>query len=123
MYSEPHLSYMHEFLNLTCTHRFVDSDWCVIDDHLVALWYNTANRTNNDYELHWEKPSQFLLEPLQALNTHPLVLNPTNGRGVLSKFVYQNEVSGEEFEEYIEPLVSHLRWPLSHCYDDPSVDK
>mmetsp|Transcript_15560 Transcript_15560/g.17265 ORF Transcript_15560/g.17265 Transcript_15560/m.17265 type:complete len:89 (-) Transcript_15560:663-929(-) len=88
MYSESHLSYMHEFLDLTCTKHFVKSNWCVIDNHLVVLWYNTAKRTTNNYELYWEKPSQS--KPLQALNTHPFILNPqNNGRKVLSTFVYQ----------------------------------
>mmetsp|Transcript_10262 Transcript_10262/g.11451 ORF Transcript_10262/g.11451 Transcript_10262/m.11451 type:complete len:476 (-) Transcript_10262:328-1755(-) len=130
MYTEPHMSYMHEFLNITCTHRFMEpyNDWCLIDDHLVGLWYNTANLTH--YDLHWEKPAilKNAENPrLQSSNptNNPLVLNPTSSSDhkALSKFIYRNEVTEETFEEYIEPLVSHLRWPLSHCYDDPDVDQ
>jgi hypothetical protein len=33
----------------------------------------------------------------------------------LSKFVFQDESTDEEYYEYIEPLVSHLRFPLAKC--------
>jgi len=130
MYTEPHMSHMHQFLNLTCTHRFGKpfQDWCLIDDSLVALWYNSANKTH--YDLHWEKP-EILKQTntrgvplLRVLNKDPLVVYP-QGDDVdrtFSKFIYKNEVTGESYAEYIEPLVSHLRWPLAHCFDDPNVD-
>lgn len=34
---------------------------------------------------------------------------------IVSKFVFLDEVTGEEYVEYIEPLVSHLRFALSKC--------
>jgi hypothetical protein len=34
---------------------------------------------------------------------------------VLSKYVFLDETTGEEYYEYIEPLVSHLRFPLAKC--------
>eukprot|EP00541_Cyclophora_tenuis_P011403 CAMPEP_0116544936 /NCGR_PEP_ID=MMETSP0397-20121206/2387_1 /TAXON_ID=216820 /ORGANISM="Cyclophora tenuis, Strain ECT3854" /LENGTH=379 /DNA_ID=CAMNT_0004069189 /DNA_START=273 /DNA_END=1413 /DNA_ORIENTATION=- len=34
---------------------------------------------------------------------------------VVSKFLFMDEFTGERYEEYIEPLVSHLRFPLTHC--------
>jgi len=36
---------------------------------------------------------------------------------IFSKFTFLDEHTGEEYVEYIEPLVSHLRFPLCHCID------
>jgi len=33
----------------------------------------------------------------------------------MSKFVFYDEIKKQHFIEYIEPLVSHLRFPLSNC--------
>lgn len=36
---------------------------------------------------------------------------------ILSKFVFEDEVTEEIYVEYIEPLVAGLRHPLAHCHN------
>jgi len=51
--------------------------------------------------------------PLATPN-RPIVPGPEHEH-VVSKFVFDDESTGETYDEYIEPLISHLRFPLSHC--------
>jgi len=39
----------------------------------------------------------------------------TEHEHVLSKFTFLDEETGEQYVEYIEPLISHLRFPLANC--------
>lgn len=106
-----HSEYVHDFLNLTCTSRYHKpyDNWCVIDDEYHPLWYNTANRQK--FELSWVNPM-----PYDARIDPPKPVVPgKEHEHIVSKFVYLDETTGERYEEYIEPLVSHLRFPLSHC--------
>ena len=109
-----HSSFVHDFLNLTCTSRYEApySNWCVIDDDYHPLWYNTANR--DQFEISWMSPLPYdaIIGPPQ-----PVVPGPQH-ENVASKFVFLDEETGQEYVEYIEPLVSHLRFPLSQCIDN-----
>lgn len=49
----------------------------------------------------------FAPEDLESQNEVPMVF---------SRFDFMDEVTGRKYSEYIEPLVSHLRHPLSACY-------
>lgn len=48
---------------------------------------------------------------------HPIqpVVPGLQNEHVVSKFVFEDERTGEQYTEYIEPLVSHLRFPLCRC--------
>ena len=102
---------VHDFLNLTCTSRYVGefSNWCIIDDEYHPLWYNTANR--HEFQLLWESP----LPPKAELGPPAPVIPGPQHEHIVSKFVFLDETTNEYHVEYIEPLVSHLRFPLCKC--------
>lgn len=111
--------YMHDFLNLTCTSHYYPphEDWCIIDDEFQPLWYNTANRSG--FHVSWTRPV-----PISAKVDKPQPIRPTERDAhIVSRFVFQDETTGEEFVEWIEPLVSHLRFPLTHCMDPIPYDE
>ena len=107
--------FVHDFLNLTCTSRYHPpfENWCIIDDDWRPLWYNTANR--DTFELSWENP---LADEHTAQVDEPSAVIPgPEHEHIVSKFVFFDEEANEEYVEYIEPLVSHLRFPLAKCID------
>jgi len=110
-------AYMHDFLNATCTSRyeFPYSNWCVIDDEYRPMYYNTANR--NTFEIQWVPPQA---NPKMDYGVRlegdglPKPFTPELEH-IFSKFVFYDEVEKQYYTEYIEPLVSHLRFPLAVC--------
>mmetsp|Transcript_29004 Transcript_29004/g.41011 ORF Transcript_29004/g.41011 Transcript_29004/m.41011 type:complete len:391 (+) Transcript_29004:55-1227(+) len=103
--------FVHDFLNLTCTSRYAPPHdaWCIIDDDYRPLFYNTRNR--NNFELSWVPP----FDSDAAVEQPSAVVPGPEHEHVVSKFVFLDELTGEEYVEYIEPLVSHLRFPLCKC--------
>ena len=104
---------VHDFLNGTCTSRYLPphDSWCMIDDEYRPLWYNSGNR--DEFEFSWIPP--FSVDARVA-PPKPVIPNAENAH-IFSKFTFKDEETGEEYAEYIEPLVSHLRFPLTHCID------
>ena len=103
--------YIHDYLNLLCTSRLPVpfNNWCVIDDGLHPLWYNTANRKS--LEVTFERPVPVIV-PIPP----PKPVVPTaKDEHIVSKFVFLDEATGETYTEYVEPLVAHLRFPLFQC--------
>jgi len=105
--------YIHDFLTLTCSARYKapHDNWCIIHDEFQPLWYNTANR--DTFELRWTPPFPEETMELQG-QLLPVVPGPEHEH-IVSKFVFLDETTGEVYVEYIEPLVSHLRFPLAGC--------
>lgn len=112
--SPEQMVYMHDFLTLLCSARYAApyNNWCVIDDEYRPLWYNTANRTM--YDLHWINPVPEHI-PLTS-PPKPIVPGPEHDE-IVSKMIFRDDLTGEHYTEYIEPLVSHLRFPLCKCAD------
>lgn len=115
---EQQLDYVHDFLNLSCTSRYGETPllypgakWCVIDDGVQPLWYDTANR--KDWMFLFRVP-MLLKNASIPTNSHPVQPGPQHEH-IVSKFVFLDETTGEEYVEYIEPLVAALRHPLAHC--------
>ena len=111
--SPVHSRFAHDFLNATCTSRYLPpyDDWCIIDDEYRPLYYNSAKR--DTFHFSWEPP---IPKQHQKTNGPPKPYNPTpDMEHVFSKFIYLDEKTGEQYTEYIEPLVSHLRFPLCKC--------
>ena len=109
--------YIHDFLNLLCTSRLEapHDKWCVIDDDSVPMWYNTQNIDN--LEITFERPADI---PMDVVIPPPKPVTPGPEHShIVSKFVFYDEVKNEHYVEYIEPLVSHLRFPLSKCIAPP----
>ena len=110
----PQANLVHDFLNLTCTARYLPphDNWCMVYDNFQPMWYNTANR--NMFEVVWEDP---LPKSAKLAFTHQPVVPGRQHEHLVSKFTFFDETTGEEYVEYIEPLVSGLRWPLAHCIE------
>lgn len=64
--------------------------------------------------LHWIKPIPDDI-PLTA-PPQPVVPGPEHDE-IVSKMIFRDDLTGEVYTEYIEPLVSHLRFPLCKCAD------
>ena len=100
---------MHKFLVHKCSIRTSDG-WCYFEDATHFVWYNSENRDTFEIYVN-ERPDSISVLPQM---TNPRELSDPDGT-VLSKFVFFDEVANEEYTEYIEPLVSHLRFPLAGC--------
>lgn len=114
---------MRRFLEATCTrypdpsadHPHRDSPWCMMDD-----------AHNSGGGLYYDRDAGVLTVGVQALpdglrfeeEVRPLAPS-ADYEDAFSKFTYRDEVTGNTYDEYIEPLVSHLRHPLSQCTDHP----
>jgi hypothetical protein len=114
---EQQMDYIHDFLNLSCTSRYDEtpmlypgSKWCIIDDGVRPLWYDTGNR--KEFMFLFRVP--MLLKNASIPTNHPVQPGPQDEH-IVSKFVFLDETTGEEYVEYIEPLVAALRHPLAHC--------
>jgi len=119
-----HPALIHQLLNATCTSNFVApySHWCLIDDGMYKLWYNRENDgTFNKMVMTWERPPE-VPNSVLLLPAQPVVPGP-DMEDVVSKFVFLDETTGEEYVEYIEPLASHLRFPLCRCIDNMGPPK
>mmetsp|Transcript_30784 Transcript_30784/g.35111 ORF Transcript_30784/g.35111 Transcript_30784/m.35111 type:complete len:422 (-) Transcript_30784:29-1294(-) len=101
---------LRAYLELLCTRYFPPHDnWCIIDDGYAPLWFNIANKESLD--ITFEKPLPLivdatLIEPSIPYQQH---------EHILSKFTYVDEVTKETYNEYIEPLVGNLFFPLQKC--------
>ena len=85
------------FMKDTCS-ASTDTDWCLIDDSVHQVWYNTKNGQSVT-----QKPSSVtMVTPLKKMTP--------KDDSIWSYF----ELS-DGTREYIEPLVSHLRHPLARC--------
>ena len=117
-----HASLVHDLLELTCTSRMPPpyQNWCVMDDSFRPLWYNTANREG--FDLSWVRPPHI---PVDIEIPPPSPIVPTaKDEHIVSKFIFLDETTGHFHTEYIEPLVSHLRFPLCKCIQPyPNTDK
>lgn len=85
------------FMKDTCS-ASTNTDWCLIDDSVHRVWYNTKNG--------------------QVTSRKPASITTISQ---LEKMTPKDETIWSYFElsdgtrEYIEPLVSHLRHPLAQC--------
>jgi hypothetical protein len=110
-------NFSHDFLNLTCATRFPlpYHEWCRFDGFLEPLYYRTSERSRFDIS---PTPPEGLLEfeSEQYPRIRPEPILPTErDEHIVSKFIFRDTETGEELVEYIEPLISHLRFPLAGC--------
>lgn len=114
--------YVHDFLNLSCTTRFPSpyQHWCRFDDYSTTLYYNTSNR--DSIELSFTAPTGLdaFLKQIPVIHPKPVIPSEKDEH-VFSKFVFRDSETGEELVEYIEPLVSHLRFPLCGCWNSKKL--
>jgi len=106
---------VHDYLNLLCTSRMPApyDHWCVIDDELHPLWYNGGNRER--FDLTFERPSE-VPDDVPVPPPWPVRPGPQHDH-IVSRFIFLDEITGEYTIEYIEPLISHLRFPLAMCLE------
>lgn len=117
--SDEQSDFVHDFLNLSCTTRYVETAdypgdrWCKIDDGFQAFWYDTAHRDDKSMRMLFRKPMKLTdADELQQPEESPHMADYAH---ILSKFVFLDETKDETYEEYMEPLVAALRHPLAHC--------
>ena len=95
--------HVRDFMLATCNYQVEDADTCVTDDTTNPVAIRSSN-----FEVSSVDP---------VLDTTRLL--PTDigdqFQHVFSRFVYLDKTTNEEFVEYIEPLVSLLRHPLTCC--------
>ena len=85
------------FMKDTCS-ASTNTDWCLIDDSVHRVWYNTKNG-----QVSLQKPSSVTtISPLKKITP--------KDDSIWSYFELPDGT-----REYIEPLVSHLRHPLARC--------
>ena len=108
----------HDFMDMICMAR-LNGDyegWCYYHDHNHYLWYNSNNRGR--FEVHVDT-TPLVLEGTDPPATKPLFIDSDkNWEGIASKFTFQDETTGEQYVEYIEPLVGQLRFPLTECLEN-----
>jgi len=118
-------SYLHDFLTAMCTSYFPPpyDSWCLIDDSIGPLYYNLKSSREvpfNESMLSFDRPEQLppdLEVPAKAVEI------TSEYDHIFSQFVFLDEATGEEYVEYIEPLVSDLRFPLHGCLDKNAICK
>eukprot|EP00540_Astrosyne_radiata_P009728 CAMPEP_0116840616 /NCGR_PEP_ID=MMETSP0418-20121206/10461_1 /TAXON_ID=1158023 /ORGANISM="Astrosyne radiata, Strain 13vi08-1A" /LENGTH=766 /DNA_ID=CAMNT_0004470937 /DNA_START=167 /DNA_END=2464 /DNA_ORIENTATION=- len=107
---------LRKFLRLTCTLRSgegtSEGEWCGANDTLSTIWFDLS--VPNPSFMPRVAPPPNTRESFTVVDpVVPAMDNATDE--ILSKFYFEDEVTGETFVEYIEPLVSHLRHPLAKC--------
>jgi len=88
---------IHTFIKDTCS-ATTDTDWCLIDDSVHQVWYNTKDGQTT------------LRKPSSVTTISPLKEMTPKDDSIWSYFELPDGT-----REYIEPLVSHLRHPLARC--------
>lgn len=89
--------YISSFMKDTCS-ATTDTDWCLIDDSVHQVWYNTKNG-----QATLQKPSS--VTSISSLRK----ISPKDD------LIWSYFELSDGTREYIEPLVSHLRHPLARC--------
>ena len=108
---------IHMYLDAICGNRSSEPGklhWCHYEDATHYVWYNSDNL--DEFEIYVnEMPEELTVLPDYDFPD----LTPEKANAILSKLIFYDEFTQGEYTEYIEPLVSHLRFPLAACM--PSV--
>lgn len=107
------------FFRLLCSAYYPppNNQWCILDDTLYPLWFNTGGNDTSPIDIRGKCPfseENLCASDARALKPAVPEINSENDQ-IFSKFTYRNEETGEEYSEYIEPLMSHLRFPIAKC--------
>jgi hypothetical protein len=109
---------MHDFMDMICMARAEppNENWCYYHDHNHYLWYDSQER--NMFKVYIDT-TPLELDGIAIPQLTPLYIDQNaNWESIASKFTFLDEASGETYEEYIEPLVAQLRFPLTECIDN-----
>ena len=110
--------WLHKFMMMMCSARPdpPNDAWCYFHDHNHFVWYNSKN--TNAFELYIDKTPLQLdgIEPPMPTLINTLEME-SDWEEIASKFTFIDETNGEEYYEYIEPLVAQLRFPLAGCLE------
>lgn len=107
---------MHTLMDFFCTAQLEGTEWCYWHDHNHYVWFNKGNA--EEFEIYIDKT------PMELEGKEPPAVDPTSRTTdgdwdlVASKFTFLDETTGEMYNEYIEPLVGHLRFPLAECLEN-----
>jgi hypothetical protein len=118
------VEYLRSFMKVLCTHTYPNTNWCSVDDSVSRKiwWFNVDTAKVSDIPDE-PPPTPFeLWEDLYRSRSAPRSILPKEkDERIFSRLDFINDYTGEHYSEYIEPLVSHLRHPLSFC--DSEVGK
>ena len=90
-----------KFMATMCSAE-TETAWCLVDDSYHPFWYNTKTGAMS------------IKEPRGVKAVHPLSPVQPSDPTIFSRFEWK-EPDGSLHTEYIEPLVGHLRHPLTGC--------
>eukprot|EP00545_Synedropsis_sp_CCMP1620_P013625 CAMPEP_0119014938 /NCGR_PEP_ID=MMETSP1176-20130426/10469_1 /TAXON_ID=265551 /ORGANISM="Synedropsis recta cf, Strain CCMP1620" /LENGTH=594 /DNA_ID=CAMNT_0006968189 /DNA_START=16 /DNA_END=1800 /DNA_ORIENTATION=+ len=109
-------AHLRKYLDVLCTKRYAvpNQNWCYLFDGKTSITYNMANTKKWEFYVNQTPEALKGRIPPQTNDNIPIAHVP-GLEDTFSKFVFLDEVSGEVYYEYIEPLVSALRFPLSQC--------
>lgn len=113
------LPQIHDFMLATCTDQMPApyEQWCVQNDFYRPFFYNTQNRSAIEWLCADSPHAKHLREHLsRAQPLGPLNPEAQKYNHIFSRFIFRDEHTGEEFTEYIEPLVAGLRHPLARLH-------
>ena len=100
--------WVKDFTLSTCNYFSKESGWCKIEDTYETFWMNLTT-----FEIIYGKNR--LPEGWRGVRWGNEQVYDYTNPDILSRFYFQNETTGEIIVDYIEPLVSHLRHPISCC--------
>jgi hypothetical protein len=108
---------LEEYLDLLCITRAPEphEKWCYFHDYNAHfMWFNSDS---SNFQVYVDS----LPPELQDVPDLPAKPNSVNFEDterwdkIASKFIFNDDKTGEEYYEYIEPLVGHLRFPVAGC--------
>jgi hypothetical protein len=118
-------AHLAKYMNVLCQERFAvpHEEWCYLHDGRHHVYYNTlSHKTTGTWEIYVDQTPIVLQDvdlPKRGSHHGESFASPQKGdEDVFSKFVFLDETTGEVYEEFIEPLVSHLRFPLAQCLNN-----
>jgi len=122
--------FVRRFMAETCTARAEGNPWCLVDDTYVPYWYDVDRHVVSMKH----PPGAAPLDDYKGKGSFAVIprRSKENDR-IFSRLVYADDTADagagagaggtdNEYTEYIEPLVSHLRHPLAGCVDADFFD-
>lgn len=119
---EEQASFTREYLENTCAFFDKETNLCMLGDTVETIWLDLSDFTCVGSDVPESVEKSFKEQLFQSQRFPPVVPKhveyDTDGTPrIFSKFVFEDQLTGEKYEEFIEPLVSHLRHPLSECIE------
>jgi hypothetical protein len=113
------VEYLRSFMKVLCTNIYSNTNWCSVDDSVSRqIWWFNLDTAKILHMPDEPPPAPFdSWKHVYKSRSAPRSIIPKDkDERVFSRLEFINDYTGERYSEYIEPLVSHLRHPLSFCH-------